>query len=191
MRTILSLLMVFIFSLTANLNAQSDSSSLNLPKSYIPTTQPHNPKVAAYLSLIPGAGQVYNKKYWKLPIIYAAMGTATYFIYTYYQTSQFYRDEYVYRLNNEVTFHNPDLENIPTDNILALRNIYRNRMEVAVAAFAIVYALNIIDATVDAHLYYFDVSDDLSMTIKPTLQLNPSRGSYALAPGIGLKLKLK
>jgi hypothetical protein len=191
MKTIVSLLIVFIISLSDNLYAQIDTSTLNLPKSHISNLQSHNPKIAAYLSIIPGAGQIYNKKYWKVPIIYAALGTASYFFYTYYKATIYYRDEYVYRLNNEVPFHNPELENTLTDNVLALRNTYRSRMEISIAAFAIVYALNIVDATVDAHLYYFDVSDDLSMTIKPTFQLNPSLGSYAFSPGIGIKLKLK
>ena len=191
MKTIVSFLIVFMFCSLTNINAQQDTAIVNLPKSHILSSETHSPKIAAYLSIIPGAGQVYNKKYWKVPIIYAALGTASYFFYTYYNATTYYRDEYVYRLNNEVPFHDPELQNTPTENVLALRNAYRSRMEISIAAFAIVYALNIVDATVDAHLYYFDVSDDLSMTIKPTFQLNPALGSYAFSPGIGIKLKLK
>jgi hypothetical protein len=190
MRTILSFLIVFFIYFSYDASAQKDTLA-SLPYSHTDPKKIHSPKVATYLSIIPGAGQIYNEKYWKVPIIYAGLGTAAYFIYTYNKTTQYYRDEYLFRLNNNVPFHNPELEDRQTDNILALRNIYRTRMEISIAAFAIVYALNIVDAAVDAHLYYFDVSEDLSMTIKPTLLLNQSLGNYSFAPGIGLKLKIR
>jgi len=190
MKTILSFMVVFIFILSS-VSAQNDSVSAKLPKFSSDIQLKHNPKIASYLSIIPGAGQIYNKKYWKLPIIYAGLGTASYLINYYYNKSQYYRDEYVYRINNGVAFHNPDLADKPTENILATRNTYRSRMEISIAAFAIVYALNILDATVDAHLYYFDISDDLSMTLKPSLQMYQYSGNYTFAPSVGLKLKLK
>ncbi len=190
MKTILSFMVVFIF-LLGSTNAQNDSVSVKLPKSTSDFQVKHSPKLASYLSLIPGAGQIYNKKYWKLPIIYAGLGTASYFIYYFSKESQSFRDEYIYRINNDVPFHNPKYESYPTENILASRNMYRSRMEISIAAFAIVYALNILDATVDAHLYYFDISDDLSMTLKPSLQMYQFSGNFTFAPSVGLKLKLK
>ena len=190
MKTILSFMVVFIFLLGPT-NAQNDSLSVKLPKTTSDIQLKHSPKIASYLSIIPGAGQIYNKKYWKLPFIYAGLGTAGYFIYYFYNESQYYRNEYVYRINNEVPFHNPELADTPTENVLASRNTYRSRMEISIAAFAIIYALNIVDATVDAHLYYFDISDDLSMTIKPSLQMVQQPGTLTFAPSVGLKLKLK
>lgn len=191
MRTILSFLIVFILFVSNNAFAQKDSTISTLPPSHTDPKNIHSPKIATYLSIIPGAGQVYNKKYWKVPIIYAGLGTAAYFIYFYNQTTQRYREEYVYRVNNNAPFLYPDLEKYQTVNILELKYSAQSKMEIAIAAFAIVYALNIVDAAVDAHLYYFDVSDDLSMTIKPTLQLNQTFKNYSFAPGIGLKLKFK
>jgi hypothetical protein len=64
-------------------------------------------------------------------------------------------------------------------------------MEVAIAATAIIYALNIVDAVVDAHLFYFDVSDDLSMRITPSIQMNPFSTSISYVPSVGLKFKIK
>lgn len=191
MRTILSFLIVFMLFVSTHALAQKDSTISALPPSHTDPKNIHSPKIATYLSIIPGAGQIYNKKYWKVPIIYAGLGTAAYFIYSYNQTTQLYREEYVYRINNDVPFHNPKFAELPTANILGLKNAAQSKMEIAIAAFAIVYALNIVDAAVDAHLYYFDVSDDLSMTIKPTLQFNQTFENYSFAPGIGLKLKFK
>lgn len=191
MRTILSFLVVFIVLLSNKTLAQNDSIGSSLPISHTNPQKLHSPKVATYLSIIPGAGQIYNKKYWKVPIIYAGLGTAAYFIYTFNQTTQRYREEYVYRVNNNEAFLYPDLKNVQTVNILELKYSAQSKMEIAIAAFAVVYALNIIDAAVDAHLYYFDISDDLSMMIKPTIQLNQNFDNYSFAPGIGLKLKFK
>lgn len=183
-------MVVFIFLLGKS-TAQTDSIKIQLAKTPTFTLKTHSPKLASYLSIVPGAGQVYNKKYWKVPIIYAGLGTAAYFIYYYNNTTQFFRNEYIYRINNEVSFHNPLLQTVKTDNILALRNTYRSRMEIAIAAIAIVYALNIIDATVDAHLYYFDISDDLSMSIKPNIQMYQINDMFSFTPALGLKLKIK
>ena len=179
---------MFLLSVTF---AQNDSLKTKLTLSTSDLRPRHNPKLASYLSIIPGAGQVYNKKYWKLPIIYVGLGTAAYLINYYYNETQFYRDEYVYRINSGVPFHNPKLEETATENVLALRNTYRSRMEISIAAFAIIYALNIVDASVDAHLYYFDISDDLSMSIKPSLQMYPYSDNFSFTPSIGIKLKLK
>ena len=190
MKTILSILVVFIFLMNKTV-AQSDTIKTQLPESTTSNIKIHSPKTASYLSITPGAGQIYNKKYWKVPIIYAGIGTASYLIYYYYSKSKYYTEEYVYRINNNAPFYFPELETIRTENVLGSRNTARSRMEISIAAVAIIYALNIIDATVDAHLYYFDISDDLSMSIKPTVKMNHINGLYSFSPGIVLKLKLK
>ncbi|HPE40124.1 MAG TPA: DUF5683 domain-containing protein [Bacteroidales bacterium] len=190
MKTILFILVVFIVLMHKTI-AQSDSTTLNLPKTPITNLKTHSPKTASYLSIIPGAGQVYNKKYWKIPIIYAGLGTASYFIYYYHSKSKYYTEEYVYRINNNASFYFPELEPIRTENVLGYRNTARSRMEISIAALAIIYALNIIDATVDAHLYYFDISDDLSLSLKPDFQMVQVFNNFSLAPSIGLKIKLK
>ena len=134
----------------------------------------HNPKTASCLALIPGAGQIYNKKYWKVPIVYAGLGTTSYLIYYYGNLTSIYRKEYVARVNGDTDNLNPNLANITSDeNILAQRNFYRRNMEICVAACVIVYALSILDAAVDAHLFYYDVSDNLSLGIKPKIEYNP------------------
>jgi len=133
----------------------------------------HDPKTASWLALIPGAGQIYNKKYWKLPIVYGGLGASGFLIYYYADLTGTYRKEYVARINDEPEKQNPAWKDESDDVIYALRNASRRNMEISIAACAIIYALSILDASVDAHLYYFDVSDNLSLGIKPKLDFNP------------------
>lgn len=184
---------IVIVSFFAASYAQQDTMILSQekPVSLTKSQKKHSPTVAGYLSIIPGGGQIYNKKYWKPPIIYLGMGIATYFAVDFYKQTSYYKEEYIYRVNNDQPFLHPELETQHTDNVLAMRNLYRTRMEVAIAATAIIYALNIVDAVVDAHLFYFDVSDDLSMRITPSIQMNPFSTSISYVPSVGLKFKIK
>ena len=171
MKLIRLFLTIVIVSFFAASYAQQDTMILSQekPVSLTKSQKKHSPTVAGYLSIIPGGGQIYNKKYWKPPIIYLGMGIATYFAVDFYKQTSYYKEEYIYRVNNDQPFLHPELETQHTDNVLAMRNLYRTRMEVAIAATAIIYALNIVDAVVDA-IFYFDVSDDLSMRITPSIQ---------------------
>ena len=147
----------------------------------------HNPKKASLLALIPGAGQIYNKKYWKLPIVYGGLGSTGFLIYYYGRLTTTYRKEYVARLNNDTGNLNPDLEHLVTESVERLRNDYRRNMEICVAACAIIYMLSILDASVDAHLFYYDISENLSLGIKPKIDYNPING--IATPSVGLVLK--
>jgi hypothetical protein len=149
------------FFLILNCVAQSDTTK----------AKKHSPKTATWLALIPGAGQVYNQKYWKLPIVYGGLGATGYLIYYYHDLTSTYRKEYVARMNGDSIHFNPKLAN--EFNILESRNFYRRNMEICIAACAIIYALSIVDACVDAHLFYYDVSDNLSMAIRPKINYNP------------------
>lgn len=128
----------------------------------------HNPKIAVALSAtLPGAGQIYNKKWWKVPIIYAGLAVSSYFIYDFSVQTKLYQNEYKYRINGMTDKLNPKLDIYTDENLLALKNYYRRNMEISIAALAIIYFLNIVDAAVDAHLFYFDISDALSLSVQP------------------------
>ena len=104
-----------------------------------------------------------NKKYWKIPVIYAAAGGLTY-SFQFNQSHYIkYRDAYKSSLNN--TYVGP----YDQGQLLSLYTYYHRYRDLTVIGFAAVYLLNIIDASVDAHLFYFDVSDDLSFNIQPAL----------------------
>lgn len=173
-------ILAFILLMTTAAFAQSDSAVVVSQKATDTLTtntkmeKVHNPKVAIALSaVIPGAGQIYNRKWWKVPIVYACLGTASYFIYDFSTQTKRYKMEYRYRTTGELDKLDPKLSMNSDDNILAERNFYRRYMEISIAALAIVYMLNIIDAAVDAHLYYFDISDNLALSVQPFIQYNP------------------
>lgn len=119
----------------------------------------HSPKKATILSaVLPGAGQIYNKKWWKTPILYGGLGVAGYY----------------FSVNNR-EFKHFKKQYIDTESEYALNKLetFRTSRDYAALAFIAVYALQIIDANVDAHLFYFDVSDDLSLQWSPKQLYDP------------------
>lgn len=134
----------------------------------------HSPRVAAIRSaILPGWGQVYNKKYWKLPIIYGALGTtAGIFVYN---LNYYKRFRYAYRVlatKDSGNFDNvhPDLKFFIDRNDLSglqyNRDEFRRNIDYTVLVFLLFWGLNVVDASVDAHLKSFDVSPDLSLQLK-------------------------
>lgn len=132
----------------------------------------HSPTVAGCLSIIPGAGQIYNKKYWKLPIVYVSLGISSYFLFDFAHKMTQYKKEFINRRDGNISLLRPEYAIYSDENILASKNTYRRRMEIAIAVTAILYVLNIVDAVVDAHLFFFDISDDLSMRVTPQINQN-------------------
>lgn len=147
----------------------------------------HSPTTAMLCSLIPGGGQIYNKKYWKIPIVYGALGASSFFIWHSAHKMKVYRDEFIYRRDGIVTMQNFTLSQFSDENLLQMKNNQRRNMEISIGVTAILYVLNIIDAMVDAHLYYFDVSDDLSLRWQPAVLQDYRSPDYAF----GLSLQLR
>jgi hypothetical protein len=145
----------------------------------------HSPhKAVIYSAIVPGLGQVYNKKYWKVPIIYAAGGTLAYFIKTNNTQYQRFRKAYDAVIANDP--NNPDEFNgrYSKDVLANARDYYRKYRDLSVIGIAGLYFLNIIDAMVDAYFFSFDVSDDLSLRVVPTIQ----PGMYSSACGLTVSL---
>jgi hypothetical protein len=140
---------------------KNDSSMLN-----------HSPKKAGYLSTaLPGLGQIYNKKYWKVPIIYVGFGTLTYFIIDNNKNYQKYLEAYKMRIDNDP--NNDDiLPEYTTENLRVIKNLYWKNRDLMILLTVGLYALNILDAVVDAHFFTYDISDDLSFHISPTFEPN-------------------
>ena len=134
----------------------------------------HNPKIAIALSaVVPGAGQIYNKKAWKVPIIYAGLGASGYCVYHFAKEMNRYKFEYRHRMQGKTDRLDPRLEHMDDETVLSMKKYHQRNMEISIAATAVVYVLNLIDAIVDAHLFYFDISDDLSMRWSPSVQPDP------------------
>lgn len=148
----------------------------------------HSPRKAALFStILPGAGQAYNKKYWKMPIIYAGFAGLGYAIQFNQSRYTKYRDAYKYRIDGDVSTID-DYTNIYTDeNLNTLQQYYHRFRDLSIVGAVALYVLNIVDASVDAHLYTFDVSDNLSLNIQPSF-INTAHTNNP-APGIALQLK--
>ncbi|MFB6454531.1 DUF5683 domain-containing protein [Chitinophaga sp. Hz27] len=141
----------------------------------------HSPRKAAlYSAVLPGLGQAYNKEYWKIPLVYAAIGTCTGFFIFNMKEYKRYRDAYRIRILNNPDIHD-EFETIyprtyPADAIKVIRDQYRSYVDYSVLFFVLSYGLNIVDATVFAHLRSFDISDDLSFRVSPTIINNRTLG---------------
>lgn len=126
----------------------------------------HSPTRAALLSaVLPGLGQAYNKKFWKIPIVWAGFGTFGYFINWNNNNYQFYRKQLIYEVAGDPNF--PNETGLDKATLQRARDYYRrNRDQLAIYGI-LFYFLQIVDAHVDAHLIEFDVNQDLSVKLEP------------------------
>jgi len=136
------------------------------------TVKAHSPRKATIRSaLIPGWGQAYNKKYWKVPIVYAALGTAAGFFI--YNNKEYIAARDAYRNMEDKNPANDYLipakfSQVDPEAVRQYRIAIRQYVDYSVLAFIVLWGLNVVDATVDGHLKAFEVSEDLSMHINPT-----------------------
>jgi hypothetical protein len=148
----------------------------------------HSPKKAALFSaVVPGAGQVYNKKYWKVPIIYAGFAGLAYSFQFNQSRYVKYRNALKYRLDDDSSTTDDFIDIYSDDQLTTLYQYYHRYRDLTVIGGAALYLLNIVDAAVDAHLFTFNVSDDLSLNIHPTL-INTA-GTNHYTTGIGFHIK--
>jgi hypothetical protein len=138
------------------------------------TPRKFSPRLATIRSaMIPGWGQAYNHKYWKIPFIYAALGTtAGIFIYNLKNYNQFKKAYRQSVADSTIPIADdpridPSLRIYTQADLLANRNVFRQNIDYSALFFIIFWGLNVVDATVDAHLRTFDVSDDISLEFKP------------------------
>jgi hypothetical protein len=125
-------------------------------------------KAAFYSAVLPGLGQAYNKKYWKIPIVYAVLGTGVYFYVSNNKEYNRYRDAYKRRLAG---FEDDEFFNrVTLDGLQRGQKFYRKNKEISLLVTFGLYALNIIDANVDAHLLQYNVNDNL--TLAPHFKVN-------------------
>ena len=153
----------------------------------------HSPRKATLLALIPGAGQAYNRKYWKMPIVYAGFGVTTYFAITNGNDYHLYRDAYDYKMgiNTNVSAEaQEEAGKYTEDNLITLRDYYRSKMELSWILTAAWYIIQIIDANVDAHFFYYDINDDLTLHIEPQFNKVEFDPTLGYGNNIGLSLKL-
>lgn len=148
----------------------------------------HSPtRAAIYSAVLPGLGQGYNRKYWKIPIVWAGFGVITYFIITNTNNYRDYKEAYTYVASGDSSYTDNELVGkYDEQQLLDAKNYYRRNMELSYIIGGLWYLLNIIDASVDAHFFDYDVSEDLSLRIDPVMHIRRDN----LKPVSGLKLTL-
>jgi len=155
----------------------------------------HSPRKATiYSAILPGLGQAYNKKYWKIPVIYAGFAAFGYFIYWNNDNYQIMKQAY-----SDFTDDDPDtnsyldldgaqyynLGSEPDDTnfkqaVLKQQDYYRRNRDLLVISIVGFYGLQIIDASVDAHFFDFDISEDLTMNWQPTMNYFNQQTVYGI-----------
>jgi Family of unknown function (DUF5683) len=118
-------------------------------------------KASFYSAVLPGLGQVYNKKYWKVPLVYGAIGTSLYFYRDSQKQYDVYRTEYKNRLEG---IKNKDefLAKQSESTLINAQKFYQRNRDLSALFMVAFYVLNIVDANIDAHLSQFNVGDKLS-----------------------------
>lgn len=156
------------------------------------TIRKHDPRVATRRSaILPGWGQAYNKEYWKIPIVYGILAIPT--VLYFYNNSYYKKTKFAYEARfkeaggdpSDVPLIDNQLKNLSGSSLQSYRNSFRRDRDYSILWFLLAWGLQVADATVFAHLKEFDVSNDLSLQVKPLF--NPqTRG-----PGLSLTLNLK
>ncbi|MBO5581612.1 MAG: hypothetical protein J5948_03770 [Bacteroidales bacterium] len=141
-------------------------------------------KSTVYSILFPGLGQIYNGEYWKIPIYWGAIAGGVYFYST--NKRNYERYKWIY---DQASSTDPEVEKPPitAENALYYRDIYRRYRDYSILATALFYVVQIVDANVFAYMQDFEIDDDISLRVEPTV-ISPD---YAQAPAMGLGFTLR
>lgn len=197
-----SLIIFFVLQWSFCHPAFSQSNDTIVPVQQ-PVTNMHSPhKATIYALVLPGLGQAYNHKYWKLPIVYAGFGACIYFIHSNTKLYREFRTAYKYASSDVKIVQPPTPVNslyyLPPPNEWAskydeeiLKNgleYYHRNLEISYIATGAWYLLTVVDAVVDAHFFDYDINDDLTMKINPWVPaFKPNQGVFGTT---GLSLSI-
>jgi hypothetical protein len=135
--------------------------------------KPHSPTKATIMSAaLPGLGQVYNKKYWKVPIIWGGIGTSMYFAISNHNSFKKFKSAYSLRVDGDPNTID-EFDEVLTDSGLELNMEFHQRnRDLSFIVAGLLYVFNIVDAAVDAHLFNFPKNDKLSFNLQPTFEMS-------------------
>ena len=149
--------------------------------------QRHSPRMATLFSaVLPGAGQIYNRKYWKAPLVWGGLGVSFWFIQRNTKEYQRYKTAYLAVADGDPSTIDEFEGRISASQLLDATDTYRKWRDISYIAISAVYILNIVDACVDAHFVRFDVGRDLSMRLGPSLEF-AAMGSPGISIGFALR----
>jgi hypothetical protein len=174
----ISLLFFLIGTVSLFAQAKKDTVLVVKDTSKLQEIDPLTPaKAAFYSAILPGLGQAYNKKYWKIPLVYGAIGTSLYFYIDNNNKYRDYRNAYKRRLEG---YNDDKYKFLDESRLVAGQKFYQRNRDLSALFVVAFYALNIIDANVDAALIQFNVNERLSM--RPEVYPN----DITFRPNVGL-----
>lgn len=180
MNKIVPISLLFFLLGTVSLFAQAKEETVLVAKdtTKLQEIDPLTPaKAAFYSAILPGLGQAYNKKYWKIPLVYGAIGTSMYFYIDNNRKYKDYRNAYKRRLEG---YNDDNYQFLDDSRLIAGQKFYQRNRDLSALFVVGFYVLNIIDANVDAALIQFNVNERLSM--KPEIYPN----DVTFKPNVGL-----
>lgn len=170
MNKIIFIGLIFFFLGSQSVFSQKKTDAVLIAKDTLKSNDidPLTPaKAAFYSAILPGLGQAYNKKYWKIPIVYGAIGVSLYYYLDSGKKYHQYRDAYKRRLEG---FTDDEFSYLDNSRLIAGQKFYQRNKDLSALFVVGFYVLNIIDANVDAALIQFNVNENLSL--KPNIYLN-------------------
>ena len=188
-KSILSTIIIIITSICHAQIENNEQPAFKTPEDSVILKAKHSPKKAALLSaVLPGAGQIYNKKYWKLPIVYVGYGGLGTWIGLNAKNLKGYTNAYKLQLDGDSTTVGA-YKGITDETQLSIRRDQAKRnLDLSIILISVYYAINIVDAAVDAHLFEYSITDDLSVKIQP--DFNIYRADNVIKPKFGFNFSM-
>ena len=149
-----------------------ETEKIGLWKKFKDKTYPNPIRAAGFSLILPGSGQVYNKKIWKVPIVYGGLGTMGFLIVDNTKNYKQFSEAYLAKVDDDPN----TIDEFPLaseNTLLSIRNRFDKRRQQSYVFFSAIWILNAVDAFVDAHLFDFDVNEDISLSIRPNLVRHP------------------
>lgn len=146
-----------------------DQQAYDSLKGIVAPFQPNPKKSAFYSCILPGAGQLYNRQYWKVPIIYAGVAASVSFLIFNSTEYQRYRRGYVARINNPNVVDEFTAQSRTANQLKTLQDAYKDQLDLTYLLTGLGYTIQVLDALAFAHLKNFDVSKNIAVRLKPVM----------------------
>lgn len=157
----------------------NEKRKLKIPRTY-------SPKKATLYSIIPGLGQAYTRKYWKIPIIYAGFGAIGYFVVTNNREYKIYSDAYNCSVINSPNCSNPIVKKYNSATLRLIRDYYRRNLQLSYIVMGSWYLMQMLDANIEAQLSHWNVSNNITLDVYPVMKSSPTP-ERIFYKGIGLR----